>query len=274
MLLCMLLGLFGCRNNESRKNKQFVFDRFKLLLERNGGKIDSIGETGLLYVSHYDNLYEVSLDNIRKNYERDKDETPIATLVEILVKQPEVPKDWQIAKHNVYVMLVSNNTELDNYVYRKLTAGFGKEYAYRTQDKFIWLNYDHLHKWRITEQELDLQAGKNADTLLAEATIAYETVENRKLGLIETEHEIFKGALLFAPGMKQRVKQDFGLPFYAVIPVRDFCYIFSERDVDFFSERIENTVVNEYNHSGYPVTTEILKFTDKGVEAVGTFPVK
>ncbi len=73
--------------------------------------------------------------------------------------------------------------------------------------------------------------------------------------------------------MKEKVKQDFGFPFYAVIPVRDFCYIFSGKDFDFFSGRIGKVVVDEYKQSGYQITTEILKFTDKGVEAVGQYPV-
>jgi len=33
-------------------------------------------------------------------------------------------------------------------------------------------------------------------------------------------------------------------------------------------------VVKEYKESGYPITTEILKFTDQGVEAVGKYPME
>ena len=74
--------------------------------------------------------------------------------------------------------------------------------------------------------------------------------------------------------MKNKIESDFGFPFYAVIPVRDFCYIFSENDFAFFSERIGKVVVDEYKQSGYPITTEILKFTDEGVETVGQYPVE
>ena len=42
----------------------------------------------------------------------------------------------------------------------------------------------------------------------------------------------------------------------------------------FFSDKIGQVVVDEYKKSGYPITTEILKFTDKGVEAVGQYSVK
>jgi hypothetical protein len=120
---------------------------------------------------------------------------------------------------------------------------------------------------------LDRQANLNADKLLTVTEITFDTIENRKLGLINVEHESLKGALLFAPAMREKVKRDFGFPFYAVIPVRDFCYIFSENDYDFFSDRIGVVVVEEFKQSGYPITTEILKFTDDGVKAVGKYPV-
>ena len=131
-----------------------------------------------------------------------------------------------------------------------------------------------MKKWNITETELDNQANNNDDKLLKITPITFDTIENRKLGLIEVEHTTLKGALLFAPTMKEKIKSDFGFPFYAVIPVRDFCYIFSEKDFEFFSGRIGQVVVDEYKQSGYPITTEILKFTDKGVEAVGKYPVE
>ncbi|HID66410.1 MAG TPA: hypothetical protein EYP32_06335 [Aquificaceae bacterium] len=74
--------------------------------------------------------------------------------------------------------------------------------------------------------------------------------------------------------MAEKVKTDFSYPFFAVIPVRDFCYIFSENDFQFFASKIGKVVVDEYKKSGYQITTEILKFTEKGIEAVGKYPVE
>jgi hypothetical protein len=54
---------------------------------------------------------------------------------------------------------------------------------------------------------------------------------------------------LFAPAMKEKINKNFSFPFYAIIPVRDFCYIFSEKDFDFFSERIGKVVVDEFKQS-------------------------
>jgi hypothetical protein len=109
--------------------------------------------------------------------------------------------------------------------------------------------------------------------LLEQTDILFDDIEGRKLGQINVALTSLKGSLLFASGMKNKIERALGFPFYAVLPVRDFCYLFSENDLDFFTGRIGNIVVEEYKQSGYPITTEILKFSDKGVEGVGKYPV-
>jgi len=53
--------------------------------------------------------------------------------------------------------------------------------------------------------------------------------------------------------------------------VRDFCYIFSEEDLEYFSQRLGSVVLDEYNNSGYPITTEILRFSNTAIEAIGKY---
>jgi hypothetical protein len=266
-----MFGLFGCKDD---KKKDFVFDEFKSQIENNGMKIDSVDETGLIYISQGELTLKISLDNVRRNYERDKDESHISDLVQTLVSYSiELPKNWADAKEDIYISLFPNDHDFEDFLHTKITDEFSKVYVHSGQDKLTWITKDDLKKWNITETELDNQANNNADKLLKTTPITFDTIENRKLGLIEVEHTTLKGALLFAPTMKEKIKTDFGFPFYAVIPVRDFCYIFSEKDFEFFSGRIGKVVVDEYKQSGYPISTEILKFTDNGVEAVGKYPV-
>jgi hypothetical protein len=33
-----------------------------------------------------------------------------------------------------------------------------------------------------------------------------------------------------------------------------------------------SVVVNEFRSSGYPITTEVLRISDDGIEAIGRFP--
>lgn len=267
----MIFGLFGCKDNQK---KDFVFDEFKSQIEKQGMKIDSVDDTELIYISKGELNLKVSLENVRRNYERDKDSTHISDLVELLVSYDfELPKKWADAKNDIYISLFPNDFAFNDFLHKKVTDEFSKVYIHTGNDKLTWISADDLKKWNITETELDKQANINADGLLAKTPITFDTIENHKLGLIEVEHVSLKGALLFAPTMKEKIEKDLGFPFYAVIPVRDFCYIFSEKDFDFFSGRIGRVVVDEYKKSGYPITTEILKFTDKGVEAVGKYPI-
>ena len=271
LTLAIMPGIFSCKGSNK---KDFVFDEFKSQIEGKGMKIDSVNETGLIYISQGDLTLKVSLDNVRRNYERDKDESHITDLVQTLVSYSiELPSNWAEAKDNIFIALFPNDHDFDESLHVKLTDEFSKVYIHSGQNKLTWIKKDNLKKWRITELELNNQANYNADKLVETAQITFDTIQNRKLGMIETENTILKGALLFAPAMKDKVEADFGFPFYAVLPVRDFCYIFSEKDFDFFSGRIGKVVVDEYKQSGYPITTEILKFTTKGVEAVGRYPV-
>jgi hypothetical protein len=185
-----------------------------------------------------------------------------------------LPAKWADAKNDIYISLFPNDYEFEDFLHSKITDAFSKVYVHSGQDKLTWITAADLKKWNITEAALDKKANDNADKLLSVTYISFDTIENRKLGLIEVDHTSLKAALLFAPSMKDKVKKDFGFPFYAVIPVRDFCYIFSEKDFDFFNARLGPVVVDEYKKSGYPITTEILKFTGKGVVAVGQYPVK
>jgi hypothetical protein len=235
-------------------------------------RIDSVDEIGLINVSKGDLQFNVSLDNVRKNYERDKNIVHVSDLVQtLLLSDDEIPSTWQSAKLSVYIQLDAYNHNEEAFVFTNVSEEFGKGYVYGT-DKLICITNNDLQKWGITKAELDLQARLNADRLLAQTEITVSIVQNCKLGVINSNTAL-KGALLFAPSMKEKIREHFGYPFYAVIPVRDFCYIFSENDFDFFASRIGPVVVREFIQSGYPITTEILKFDDNGVKAVGKYPV-
>jgi len=268
----MLFGLFGC---DGKKKKDVVFEEFKTQIEKKGMKIDSVEESGLIYISRGEWKLKVSLENARKNFSRDNDKIHISNLVEtVWIGQAETPGNWSACKEKIFISLFPSDKDFDGMIHQKITDGFSKVYMLSSDTSQIFLSTDDLDKWTITEKDLDTQANINADHLLLRCTLTFDTIENRKLGILNVDNETLKPALLFAPSMKEKAKKDFGFPFYAVIPVRDFCYIFSEKDFKFFSERLGDVVTDEYRQSGYPITTEVLKFSDKGVEAVGQYQKK
>lgn len=265
-----MFGIFGCNSQK----KDFVFEKFKTDLEKSGLKIDSIDKEGFIHINIDGNELKISLENARRNYERDSDESHISDLVNMITSYSSKIPSWKDSKDKVYIQLFPNDFDFQNFINEKVTDEFSKVYVVSEKEKLSWISKEDLKEWKISESELTKQTNINADKLLAETKINFEIIENRKLGVIEAERTSLKGSLLFAPKMKEKLNKDFGYPFYAVIPVRDFCYIFSENDFEFFSKRIGEIVVEEYKNSGYPITTEILKFTDNGIKAVGKYPAE
>lgn len=258
--------------NTHNDNADFVFEKFKAELEKNNLEIDYIDSEDFIHINIDGNDLKISLENVRLNYERDSDESHITDLVETIISYSYDMPDWENAKDKVYIELFPNDFDFENTIREEVTTEFSKVYVVSENERLSWISKDDLETWGITEQDLRKQADLNADTLLAKTKVSFDLIEDRKLGMIEVDRTSLKAALLFAPKMKEKLQSDFGFPFYAVIPVRDFCYIFSENDLDFFAARLGKVVVDEYLNSGYPVTTEILKFSETGISALGKYP--
>jgi len=174
-------------------------------------------------------------------------------------------------KDRIYVQFFPNDFEFENLVYEKVTNEFSKVFMVNTNNNFSFISDDDLIDWNLNLEELKDQVDLNLDAFLDKVQIEVEDVDNHKLGMINIDEVWLKSVCLFSSKIKDLVKNNIGFPFYAVIPVRDFCYIFGEQDFDYFSERLGSVVVEEYEKSGYPITTEILKFSENGVEAIGKY---
>jgi hypothetical protein len=253
---------------------EIVFEIFKEYLERKGLSISAVDPDGLIRIRQGDTDITVSLENVTRNYERDKDETAITELVDtILETRTKKFSSWEEVKEHVYISLLPLSGLMGDPIYQPVTMVFGKVYVVIGSNKIIFIDYSELERWQISQEQLAEQANKNADLLVEEAAIQIGLVEGRKLGMIEHPFASLKTALLFAPAFRKKAEPEFGFPFYAVMPVRDFCYIFSEEDFEFFTGRIGKVIVEEYKKSGYPLTTEVMKFDEDGVDAVGAYPV-
>lgn len=164
-----------------RKNKQkdFVLDQFKVQVENKGMKIESIDETELIFIKKGNLTLKVSLNNVRKNYERDKDETHISDLVETLVDYfIQIPENWDLVKNDIYISLQPNEFNSKEFINFKITNEIDKVYLHTGNDKFSLISKNDLSKWNITESDLYNQAQKNADKILAESQIDFEIIEN------------------------------------------------------------------------------------------------
>ncbi len=254
----------------------YVFDKLKTELDKKGLKIDSVDNVGLIYVTVHDINLKVSLDNLRKSYAVSKEDKEIVEFANAIVTSVDEIGPWKECKDHVYTSYFPSDFEFKDLIHKKISDEFHQIFILEMNGKIRWLQTDQLKKWGIDTVELEKQADMNGNELLIKAKIEFDTIEGKKIGYfsIGDGNDILKGSMLFASGFKEKVKAQFGFPVYAVFPVRDFMIFFSEKDYDFFSSRIGSTVVKEYNKSAYPITPELLKCSDKGVEAVGKYPVK
>ncbi len=254
----------------------YVFNKLKTELDKKGLKIDSVDNIGLIYVTVQDIKLSISLDNLRKSYTESKDDNEIVEFANAIVTSVDEIGPWKECKDHIYTSYFPSDFEFKDNIHKKITDEFHQIFSLRINGKISWILPDQLKKWGIDTVELEKQADMNGNELLIKANIEFDTIEGKKIGYfsIGDGNDILKGSMLFASGFKEKVKAQFGFPVYAIFPVRDFLIFFSEKDFDFFSSRIGTTVKKEYNKSAYPITPELLKVSDKGVEAVGKYPVK
>jgi hypothetical protein len=126
-----------------------------------------------------------------------------------------------------------------------------------------------LEKWKVSDADAAAEAGKNLDRLFEGKALEIAEADGCRLGMVPID-SAFKASTIFAPGFKAFVAA-LGWPVLVVVPCRDFVYVISESD-DALLGAMGSVVQREYRTSGYPLTTEVLRLSDDGIEAIGAFP--
>lgn len=89
------------------------------------------------------------------------------------------------------------------------------------------------------------------------------------LGMIPVDPP-YKASTIFASTFKKLVETKLGWPVLVLLPCRDFVYVIADGSP--LLDKLGSIVVNEFKTSGYPITTEVLRLSDDGIEALGRFP--
>ncbi len=250
-----------------------IFERLKTRLEDLGLTIDQVDEEGLIYIEYGENTLKISLDNVRRSYEQEGTFDHLDNLVDSIHSHlMEVPiPDWEQAHLKVYCSLFPSDYNFGDFLHEKVTDDFHKTYVYYESGQYIWINHVQLEQWQIDEQMFKEQVALNMNRLLGESNIeTTETKDGLKLAFFETSIEGVKAALLFSQNLRDKIDPVLGWPIHCVLPVRDFCYMFSEKDEELLS-RLSKIVLDEYTHSAYPVTTEALLISDEEIKTVGKY---
>lgn len=251
--------------------KDLVLERFENRIIDMGLTITHIADDGLIHLTKDDISLQISLDNVRKSYEDDRTFDHLDNLVASIhsyLMGVNIP-DWEECKKDVYLSLFPSDFDFGNYPNDAVTSEFNTYYVYFTNNQYVWIDHDQIKLWDITVDEFKLQVRVNMKRLLSDSKVEIADVEGgKRLAYFVTEIEGLKSALLFAENLKEIVKPLLGWPVYCVLPVRDFCYLFSETDKDELIGSLGEVVLKEYDSSGYEITTEVLKISDEGIESI------
>ena len=106
--------------------------------------------------------------------------------------------------------------------------------------------------------------------IVDDARLETQDIDGNLLGMISTEVTEFKSSLVLSNGFRTLVEPTHGWPVFALLPCRDFAYVIRCDNQEFLG-CLGNVVVDEYKKSGYPITKDVLKISDDGIVAIGTF---
>lgn len=181
---------------------------------------------------------------------------------------------WDDCKEQVYLHLAPNNELLSTFLHHPVSESFAVNYVYADEISFQWVDKNYVEYWGIDEDTFKQQANDNMNRLFRDSTIKTHSTEDGKL-LVYYESPIpdLTAALAFCTSLKEDMEVIIGWPVYAVLPARDFIYFFNENDKDDLIPRLGPGVIKEYTESRYPVTTEIIKIGDDGIQAVMRYKI-
>lgn len=135
--------------------------------------------------------------------------------------------------------------------------------------QLTWVDRSRLELWGVPLDQVETEALGNLASAAASSFVEWKQIHDVRVGYFNTSLP-FESALLLAPGLRSIVASVIGWPIYAVVPHRDFVYIWAAEHA-WFTERLAAVVRREYTAAKCPLSTEIFEIDDEGMRAVGVF---
>jgi hypothetical protein len=244
---------------------------FEAELKRRGLAFDIEPESGRHRVSTPFGSSLVSLDNLVRDLNADKDVGRISRFVDtILATDPG--RMESIADERLYWCLEPGDHVEKAEIRAALSDRVDRVLVHLSSDgtRISWVTRGMLSAAGIAEAEAALVGFQNLSRELAASRIEYFEIGEVRLGFINSTLA-FKSSLMLAPNLREIVEPVLGWPVLAVAPDRGFLYLWAEKHKDFVG-RVGRTVVKEHFKAAYPISTEVYSITDEGLEAIGEFP--
>jgi len=217
----------------------------------------------------------VSLDNKRREYERNQDPEIIYEFIEQTKRSHDQSnRSWEEVKPFLRFQLEPDTYEdfSDDTLNEPVADGLLKIYVHVSSDEQLitWVTGSMIQDWNTNTETVKGLAEENMNRLVSEASLEIEEIGGVPLGMLSIEAGAFKASLLLAPHFKNLVSERLGYPVYAVAPDRDFVYIIPIEHTSFLG-RLGPSVREQFENSGYPITNKVLEIGDDGISIAGTF---
>jgi hypothetical protein len=209
----------------------------------------------------------ISLDNISKEFDRDRDPERIRSFVESILTSPVIPS-WDAATKGLYFSLEPADHDFGDTVREPVGDSVCRILVYRNEagNQLMWVSDSLLNHWGQTRQAAEAVAADNMAVLLRDTPLTLTPMDGGTFGTFSVNSP-FKAALLFAPNFREIVAPQLGWPLYALIPSRDFVYVFPEKDQGLIGV-LARAALEEFENGAYPVSRDLFRISDEGIEAV------
>lgn len=139
------------------------------------------------------------------------------------------------------------------------------------ETRLRYITWPEARSWGASDEAISDAADQGLDRLMtAAAAYVEEPVTGHPVASFETPSPS-KASLLLAASLRSSLPERLGWPVLAVAPARDFLLLFGEASADVLLPRLGGIVHREFSRSGYPLAEEVLRVSDRGIEAVGSF---
>jgi len=242
---------------------------------------DELSRRGFSFVREDEDTYHIKLEgreisvnlvNVRRNAERDRDPTAIIRFVDkVLETFPSRRPAWSEVSSLMLWAAELADQEFGDSIRAVVTDEVMRVLTLTDLDqtKITWVTPDMCDEWGVTSEEAGAAAFRNQDKLLEGLELEVAEADGSPLGMVPLDSP-YKASVIFAPSFKRLVESVLGWPVLVVLPCRDFIYVVADNSP--IVGQMGSVVVNEFRSSGYPITTEVLRISDDGIEAIGRFP--
>ncbi|PQO36848.1 hypothetical protein C5Y96_06690 [Blastopirellula marina] len=249
-----------------------VREQFERELTERGFSFEIDPDSGCYLFSVDENQLTISLANLELELADGVDADRVARFVDTMLASAQTT-DRDYAAERLYWTLEPNDYQEKADYCVAVSDVVDRVLVHLSEcgTMITWVTPSILETLGLSLEEAGERAFANLAREVEEATLEAQSVDDAALGYLVTALP-FKAALILAPNLRQLVEEKLGWPVMAVLPDRDFLYMWGAQHQG-LTQRVGHVVVREYTRSPYSITTEVFRIDDSGVRAIGAFPV-